>query len=176
MNNTDAIHGERPPDLTTASSDPLAPTREELQAFIQANTYYYLPKWDALDPTLRAAPKGTFNWAACFLWQFWMAYRKMYLFAVICVVSFFVLNSILLSLGVPFYYGLFLMWWFGRYGSALYKRHAIAKIRQIKSTIAPEYWPQAFKDKGGTSFWAVVPFIIWLVFTYFIMFWSMGRQ
>jgi len=157
-------------------SDPHAPTRDELQAFIQAKTYYYLPRWDALDSSLRRVPPGSFNWSACFLLQLWMAYRKMYLYAVICVVSFFVLNSILLSFGVPRFYGLFLMWCFGRYGSSIYKRHVEATIRRIKTTMPAEYWTQAFKDKGGTSCWAVIPFILWVGFTYWLYFWGMGQS
>ena len=140
-------------------------SKEDLQAFIQTRSYYYVPKWEALDPTLGRITPGTFNWAACLLTVFWMAYRRMYLYVVVWVAGLFVFYALLDFLftaptsainGM----NIAMMWVFGRYGSSLYRKHVERKIGQIKTTLTPEYWPQALKDKGGTSFWAPIPLII----------------
>jgi len=139
--------------------------KEDLQAFIQTRSYYYLPKWNSLDPTLRRIAPRTFNWAACFLTVFWMAYRKMYLYVILWVAFLFVFYSILelvftLPPSATNGANIFIMCCFGRYGSSLYRKHVERKIGQIKATMTPEYWMQAFRDKGGTSFWAPIPLII----------------
>jgi hypothetical protein len=146
------------PSLAVAS-------KEELQAFIQTRSYHYLPEWDALDPTLQRIVPGTFNWSAFFLNVYWMAYRRMYLYVVIVVAVLLVFYSILeFVFAVPQSamngVNIAMMYMIGRYGSSLYKKHVERKIRQIKATITPEYWPQAFRDKGGTSFWAPIPLIV----------------
>src|SRR6266850_604118 len=155
-----------PADLLSAA----VASKDELQAFIQTRSYYYLPKWETLDPTLRRVAPRTFNWAACFLTVFWMAYRRMYLYVVICVAFLLVFYSILefiftLPPSATNGANIAMMYLFGRYGSSLYRKHVERKIQQIKTTMAPEYWTQAFRDKGGTSLWAPIPLIILHVLT-----------
>jgi tetratricopeptide (TPR) repeat protein len=144
---------------------PAVPTKEELQAFIQARSYYYIPKWELFDPTLKRVAPGTFNWAACLFSVFWMAYRRMYLFVIILIAVEAICYSI-----VEFAFGLptsvmngvcvAIMFILGRYGNSIYKKHVERKIRQIKTNMAPEYWPQAFRDSGGTSLWTPILLII----------------
>lgn len=147
------------------ASETDAVSKEDIQAFVQTRSYCYVPKWDSLDPILRHVAPGTFNWAACFLTVFWMAYRRMYLYVIIWVAFLFVFYSIvevLLKLPASASSGatIAMMFLFGRYGSPLYRKHVERKIREIKSTLPPEYWPQAFRDKGGTSAWAPIPLVI----------------
>lgn len=152
--------------------------KDELQAFIQTRSYYYVPKWEVLDPSLRRLAPGTFNWAACFLTVFWMAYRKMYLYVVIWVAFLFVFYSLLevvfsLPPSVTNSANLVMMFFFGRYGSSLYRKHVDRKIHQIKTTITPDYWTQAFRDQGGTNAWATIPLIILHLLTLYGMYFSM---
>ena len=69
-----------------------------------------------------------------------------------------------------------MMYFFGRYGSSLYRKHAERKIRQIKTTMTPEYWGQALRDKGGTSLWAPIPLIILHLLGLFGMFLSIVEK
>ena len=136
-----------------------------LQAFIQTRSYYYLPKWEALDPTLGRVASRTFNWAAFFLTVFWMAYRKMYLYLVVWIaflLVFYLILEVLFSVSTSVTNGanIAMMYFFGRYGSSLYRKHVERKLRQIKTTMTSEYWAQAFRDKGGTSLWAPIPLVI----------------
>jgi hypothetical protein len=164
-----------PLKATEAIPQPVA-SKEELQAFVQVRTYYYLPKWEALDP--RIAP-GPFNWAACFLGFYWMAYRRMYLYLLFCyacwIVLFFILGitstaprsvgASILTLCVC----IFVKYKLGRYGSSLYKIHVERKIKQIKTTTPPEYWTEAFRDKGGTSLLAPATLIILILLMLYLM-------
>jgi TPR repeat protein len=148
-------------DRTTAA----VPTKEELQAFIQARSYYYIPKWESFDPTLKRVAPGTFNWAACVLNVFWMAYRRMYLFVIILVAFEAVCYSIVefvfgLPTSITNGVGIAMMIILGRYGNSIYRKHVERKIRRIKTNMAPEYWSQGFRDSGGTSLWAPIPLII----------------
>jgi hypothetical protein len=163
-----------PPATHSQTALPVA-SKDELQAFIQTRSYYYLPKWEALDPRLHRAASGTFNWAACFLTAFWMAYRKMYLYVIVWVAFLFVFYSVLelvftLPMLVTNGASIAMMYLFGRYGSSLYRRHVERKIQQIKTTMMPEYWAQAFRDKGGTNAWATIPLILLHVFTLYGMY------
>jgi TPR repeat protein len=160
-------------DKTTSA----VPTKEELQAFIQAHSYYYIPKWESFDSTLKRVAPGTFNWAACLLNVFWMAYRRMYLFVIILVAFEAVCFSILefffrLPTSVTNSVGIATMILLGRYGNSIYRKHVERKIRQIKTKIAPEYQSQAFRDSGGTSLWAPIPLIILQLLTLFGMFYG----
>jgi hypothetical protein len=108
------------------------PTKEDLQAFIQARSYYYIPKWESFDPTLKRVAPGTFNWAACLLNVFWMAYRRMYLFVIILVAVEAVCFSILefffrLPTSVTNSVGIATMILLGRYGNSIYRKHVERK-------------------------------------------------
>ena len=174
MNMSPALTHIETPSAEVASKD-------ELQAFIQTRSYYYLPKWEALDPSLRRVASGTFNWAACFLTVFWMAYRKMYLYVIIWVAFLFVFYSVLelvfkLPTSATNGVNIAIMYLFGRYGSSLYRRHVERKIQQIKTMMAPEYWAQAFKDKGGTNLWATIPLIALHLLTLYGMYLSIVEK
>ncbi len=163
------------PPLLKSNGEPSVPTKEELQAFIQARSYYYIPKWESFDPTLKRVAPGTFNWAACLLNVFWMAYRRMYLFVIILVAFEAVCFSILefffrLPTSVTNSVGIATMVILGRYGNSIYRKHVERKIRQIKTKIAPEFWSQAFRDSGGTSLWATIPLIILQLLTLYGMY------
>lgn len=163
-------------DKTTSA----VPTKEELQAFIQARSYYYIPKWESFDPTLKLVAPGKFNWAACFLNVFWMAYRRMYLFVIILVAFEAACFSILefffrLSTSVTNSVGIATMILLGRYGNSIYRKHVERKIRQIKAKMTPEYWSQAFRDSGGTSLWAPIPLIILQLLTLLGMFYGTNQ-
>ena len=165
------------PPLLASNGQPSVPTKEELQAFIQARSYYYIPKWQSFDPTLKRIAPGTFNWAACLLNVFWMAYRRMYLFVIILVaIGYSIGGSIELIFGLRTsltnYLGIAMMILLGRYGNSIYRKHVERKIRQIKTKISPEYWSQAFRDSGGTSLWAPIPLIILQLLTLFGMFYG----
>jgi ABC-type multidrug transport system fused ATPase/permease subunit len=147
-------------------------SKEELEAFIQKRVYYYLPKWELLDHSMKRIAPGTFNWAAFFFTTFWMAYRKMYLYTIVIWITLAVFLTVAeLAIGgsggasaanAGWFAALF---FFGRYGNSMYKNYVEMKIRQIKKTVTPEYQNQALKDCGGTNWLATIPLIIFQVLT-----------
>ncbi len=64
-------------------------------AFVGKNSDYYLRRWAAIE---RTGNIFSFNWAAFFFGVFWMAYRKMYLYAFLYA-SFLIVES-----GVEIYF------------------------------------------------------------------------
>jgi len=73
-----------PPSPAPAPAPPAAvPADDELvAAVIGPNAKYYLERWRQLD---EKGAKTSWNWAACFLNIFWMAYRKMWMWLVLFV-------------------------------------------------------------------------------------------
>ena len=145
-------------------------TNEELQTFIQSNSYYYIPKWQSFDETLSQKSLGVFNWSACLFTLFWMAYRKMYLYTAILWVFFaaiFTVADMAIGGQAGNYAWFGVMFMFGRFGNSIYKNDAERKIRQIKKEVPPEYHEQALKAEGGTNWLATIPLIILQLLTYY---------
>ena len=158
------VHTDQPTKVTERQpADRQDITSSELSAYIQKNADYYLRKWPSLDATFRTVKPGTFNWAACILDVYWMAYRKMYLYTVGYLGVMFVLWTVIewLYPAGPFHVMALLMKvFFGRYGSAVYKQHVEKTIRKIKATRRPELWRDNFIGLGGTNWWATIPLAI----------------
>ena len=166
-------------DVVQRFSEKIKPTatKEELQTFIQRRLYYYIPRWEQFDPSLKKIKPGTFNWVAFFFTVYWMAYRKMYLytaiiFIVLCVISAIITNVFITQqsqvdmndiLTWKLFCSLIVMFLFGRYGNCLYKNHVEAKIREAKRTVTAEYLNQAYRDLGGTSWIGIILLTIWAI-------------
>ena len=122
------------------------PTNEErLRAAIGPRADYYLRHWRAMDETGKSYD---WNWAACFVNLYWLAYRKMWLGLVL-----FILANIAVSLvGVvvpplnKYTIVLMILLTFvpGSYGNAFYRR-------QTEKLAARDLPTDQLAKRGGTS-------------------------
>ena len=60
---------------TTLCDKRIMQVQEKIHAFVDRNSGYYKKKWQHFED----GSKFSFNWAACLLQIFWLAYRKLYL-------------------------------------------------------------------------------------------------
>lgn len=128
-------------------------TKEEAEAFIGDNSSFYLDKWKTCSDSTR---KG-WNWAAMFFRIEWMAYRKMYIEAVICFLAIafislcidFILAAFRMELSgklIGDAFGLLIGFW----GNALYRKKALRALQKTKNMDEPERI-EYLKAKGGVS-------------------------
>jgi hypothetical protein len=105
---------------------------DELNAYVDKNTDYYLNQWEKPDP--RGNPSYRFNWAAFFLTGIWMAYRQMYWQFLAVLGATVVVSLIIQTLGMS-------QTWIpnlavglvcGFFGSKWYHNHALRVIRKTK--------------------------------------------
>ncbi|MFS8974068.1 DUF2628 domain-containing protein [Cupriavidus necator] len=125
-----------------------------LAVFVGARYPYYKTSW-----ALAGARGGmSWNWAACLLGPFWMAYRRMYwqvgVYAlIVCAEP--VLHALFrldmpLALSRPMLYALALL--LGMYGNELYRWHAEATIRRLREYHwSPELVNYSLARCGRTS-------------------------
>lgn len=134
-------------------------TKEEAEAFIGNNAYFYMEEWrEHGGKTLKG-----WNWAAFFLGIEWMAYRKMYVEAVLTFLAVSVtsiaLNLLLGLLGLPWGLGKALGDLFrlvlGILGNLLYRNKALRSVRKTGALDEPSRLSY-LKSKGGTSAIGVV--------------------
>ncbi|WP_432262097.1 DUF2628 domain-containing protein [Cupriavidus sp. TMH.W2] len=124
-----------------------------LAAFVGPRYAYYSGHWS------QAETRGgmSWNWAACLLGPFWMAYRRMYwqvgVYALI-VGTEPVLHALfglkLPMAGRPLLYAMALL--LGMYGNELYRWHAEATIRRLRQYhYSPELVNDSLARCGRTS-------------------------
>jgi serine/threonine protein kinase len=141
-----------------------------LRLFVGKKHSYYLTKWKKMEE------KGTpfsFNWAAFWGSVFWLAYRKMYLYSVLCYLVQYAVYILLqyLMKNVNYLTAIFIYvtpWpLFGWLGNSIYRSHAHTKLRQINSKGLRRNKERALiKVRGGTR---VAPVIGCIVFLFIIM-------
>ena len=134
-------------------------TKEEAEAFIGNNAYFYMEKWrEHGGKTLKG-----WNWAAFLIGIEWMAYRKMYVEAVLAFLAVsaasIVLNLLLGLFGVSWGFGKALGDLFrlvlGILGNLLYRNKALRSVRKTGVLDEPSRLSY-LKSKGGTSVIGVV--------------------
>ncbi|PZX27068.1 conserved hypothetical protein; putative membrane protein [Cupriavidus phytorum] len=124
-----------------------------LAAFVGPRFPYYGERWSV------AETHGgiSWNWAACLLGPFWMAYRRMYwqvgVYALI-VGTEPLLHAVfglqLPMAGRPLLYAMALL--LGLYGNELYRWHAEATIRHVREYhYSPELVTDSLERRGRTS-------------------------
>jgi hypothetical protein len=137
-------------ELTTSESDEITIeiTREEFAAFIGDNTEKYRTKFKKFYADGRDKFAFTWHWPAFLFTLIWLAYRKLYGWAI----AVFFLSFIPL-LG-------FLLWVvLGLTGNYLYYKHAKKKILKFKATQTisdPSQIQVALRKIGGVNFGAMV--------------------
>lgn len=126
-------------------------TTEEFKLFVGAKKQqYYISKWLKFGEGKYNSFK-TWNWSAFFLTFFWLAYRKMYLYAIGISATFFVLTEILpenfstpLGIGVGITLGLL--------GNKLYYDYSEKEITKINNNLTDlGHKEKAIINKGGIS-------------------------
>lgn len=125
---------------------------EAIETFVGKNYEYFQRQWDLSD---RTNNNFRWNWAAFFAGIFWLAYRKMYLYAtigaglaIVTVLGGVYFNS---SNALSNASGLTFAAITGLLGNGLYKRHTAIKIKEIYSLTTPERIQVELIRQGGTS-------------------------
>jgi hypothetical protein len=124
-----------------------------LAAFVGPRFPYYSKRWS------QAETRGgmSWNWAACLLGPFWMAYRRMYwqvgVYALIVGAEpvLHALFGVKLPLaGRPLLYAMALL--LGMYGNQIYRWHSEATIRHLRGYhYSPELENDSLARRGRTS-------------------------
>lgn len=102
-------------------------TEEELALFVGKNADKYLPKFRKFNEGGKTSFSATWNWPAFLFTFWWLIYRKMYLWAIL----------ILLTAWIPCA-GLLLMIGFGMSANYLYYNHARKKLLALRTAAASE--------------------------------------
>ncbi len=128
---------------------------EDFAHFIGRNTDYYIPKFRRF---YNEGFSVTWNWSAFFFEFVWMAYRKMYLWALAVWIL------ILLFGNLPFLLGMIL---FGTTGNYIYYRYAKRKILHLKTSQMLSNSHEilvTLKKEGGVNQWAIYAMIgiVWV--------------
>ncbi len=153
---------------STSTPNSNKPEIAALKAFVGPKETYYLNKWaHTLEPQEKKARSSTFNWAACLLSGFWLAYRKMYR-AAFMLFGFIVLESAI-EIAVQQFFGLEIPAGLdralpigiaamcGSFGNQWYLTHARQKIAEIQAEgLSETALAQKLGRSGGTSFLAVL--------------------
>lgn len=136
----------------------VAPTDEELRAFLGPNAGYYLYKWN---PVRRgAARRPGFNAAGFWLAPFWLAYRKLYtpmLLVLIGMTMESVLEkTVLLSIGPQEAWTVYLRYVWGAIvgfrGNTWYWRYTERQVRRARALTSAEGERIRYLErKGGRS-------------------------
>lgn len=128
-------------------------TRGEAAAFIGNNTEYYLDQWKSHPNTFY---KG-WNWASAAFRVEWMAYRKMYMEAILCLITVTLLgigiDMTLAFAGIDIpteIFRLTLQILLGFFGNSLYRKKAIRVLRKT-SHMENDERLKHMALKGGTS-------------------------
>jgi len=122
---------------------------EDLYLFVGTKSSTYRKKWARLDP---ASPfsKLSWNWSAFLFGSYWLAYRKMYLYAIILVVV-----SLAISLfGTSLWgFGMIIIWVArGLWSNGAYLSFVKRKVDKIKSAHSdPAVQRTLIVKEGGTS-------------------------
>lgn len=144
---------------------------EDLKLFIGGKKQsYYMTKWKKFkEPGNNGI---SWNWAAFFLNFFWLAYRKMYIHAIVVGVIYFIIGEVL-SENLTSLSGLILGVVFGLFGNKIYYDYSKKEIHKIKSNCRDtSKQKREILNKGGTSTKMAILFAaiyLVIVFTWVIM-------
>lgn len=129
-------------------------------AFVGKNADYYQRRWAAIE---RTGNMFSFNWAAFFFAVFWLAYRKMYLYAFLYSVFLFVEGGVELYFDIPDRIGHILTLVFaivaGGYANEVYRRRADMALAEIGG-LAEDAAVVALQKRGGVSLAATLVAIL----------------
>ncbi|WP_226536179.1 DUF2628 domain-containing protein [Fictibacillus halophilus] len=141
---------------------------EEEHKVVQKNTEYYDMKWGYVEDPAR---NNTWNWAAFFLFTFWLAYRKMYkpffiisIFQLVWMIPFFLVD-ISQWFHVLFYLSIALLT--GRQGNRWYYNYVSNVLKQTQS-LSPSKQNSYLKSKGGINVGMMIGLNMLLGVTFFI--------
>ena len=145
---------------------------KEVVSFVQKNADYYLSKWKRLHET---GSKLSWNWAGFLFTVAWLFYRKMYLYglgfaiwgaiqsAIVTLLTLQESNptaSAVASL-VSLFLSLAMQFIIGAFGNYMYYRKFVNTYRELKYNVSDEEaLLETLKQKGGTSWGAVILFMI----------------
>lgn len=137
-------------------------TEEQKRAFVGKKYDYYQQKWYELE---QKKGSSSWNWGAFCFGMLWMAYRKMYFYCWICIAiiavdilceAFFNVSAKAANV-----FGTVIGITIASQGNSWYKLHVEKKITEFMKSNPPAYIEnELLKEQGGTSFWAVIGFMV----------------
>jgi len=150
------LHNVKPIKINTYST---SVTHEDLKVFVgPSKQKYYMSKWSKFEESI-INKSDSWNWAAFFLTLFWMAYRKMYLYAVGISAAFFIITSIFPGLATPL--GISLGVFLGMFGNKMYYEHARKVISKVNNNIVDlSKKERIIASKGGSSIGFAILFTV----------------
>jgi hypothetical protein len=136
------------------STKKLIVTKEELSAFFQNNSEYYLTKNEIFES---GGGNVSWNWPAFLFTGLWMFYRKMWLYGIVTIIAEWLLYGSIAFAWV----GLIVNIICGMMGNNWYVGHVKKKIVEEKFSNKGNHaaFLQLLTEKGGTT-WTVVLIII----------------
>ena len=148
------------PSPVAPHADPLQPPASKVnlvQVFVGPKYERYRQKWHDM---AQRKSKQSWNWAACLLNVYWLAYRKMYLISAILLT----MHVALMAFGEYMQwsawkivlYSFFIPVWLGVYGNDFYLHHLKLKLKRLTQTTPASEWVRRAAAAGGTSRWAVL--------------------
>lgn len=136
-------------------------TEEEFVHFIERNAEYYLAKFEKFETNGADKFSVTWLWPAFFFTCLWMAYRKMYLWAIAAFVMEGILYDVHPSLAI------FPKVLFAIVGNYLYYKHTKRKIIKLKTREVFSDSSElltALERKGGVNYWmALISIVIYVL-------------
>ncbi len=132
---------------------------EQLRLFVGDNADYYLKKWENIEEK-----RESWNWAGFLGGIFWMGYRKMYLYVIITLGIFLVLDAVIPVSNLDPLFSLIFALLIGLNGNYLYYLHANNKLRRINELFSdPEHRKIAAFKTGGPSWLGVASALIFII-------------
>lgn len=126
-------------------------TEADIRLFVGKKYDYYSGKWRLQ----MASHKPVYNFAAFFVFPFWLGYRKMYLYLNLLITNTFILGllvSAFFSNTISNGMNIGLSIAFGMMANQLYRSHIYKKLREIKEQkLSPEHETLKIRRAGGTS-------------------------
>lgn len=144
-------------------------TNEEMQLIIgEKNLLYYMLSFDYYRENPKSF-KPRFNSAAFLGGVFWLAYRKMYILAVVTMILSIALNSFL-NIILPYNIGIGIIYLFiSMYGERMYYEHAKIKYMKIKSNLREgEDFHEKLEKRGGVN--KLIVILVVIVVGYFLVY------
>ncbi len=147
---------------------------KSIRLFIGPHANYYIRKFSTVEMTGQA---NTWNWGAFLFSIFWLAYRRMYVYA--GIFAFLILLFSFIALVFNFNSELFLIMliiWpvvLGIFGNRIYRFFIESQILQIYAMqLTEQDIPTVIKESGGTNLLAVVASImLFAIVYYYLLFW-----
>lgn len=121
------------------------PSDKEISNFIESKQDYYFSEFNKMRDLNK---NQSWNWAAFFFPVVWLAYRKMYLLAVIVAITISVINSVVPSL---FMAGIIVHVLMGLFGNIKYMEHIQNSIVEAEKFSSESSRRSYLLEKGGVS-------------------------